>query len=192
MANKAPETAQQRPPRYRPKLNALQRYQRGRTIAEMRSRLPRPVPWREVAKHVEMTQKGAQEAYYAFLEMELPEHDPMAPVDETLDVMTVALHELMANAEAAETGSTVRVQSWKSAVDIAVTRLQVMQRAGRAPRSLAGPQMARQLQRVLTEFAELLRRHQVGDAVLRDFLALAERSMENATAIEGHALESGD
>jgi hypothetical protein len=80
------------------------------------------------------------------------------------------------------------VQALRAAVDTAMVRLQVMRSAGRAPRSLAAPALAQQLQVVFREFAELLRRHELGDEVLRDFLSLAESQMGRMSAIDGRAL----
>lgn len=178
-----------RRPRRRPKMNPLQRYQRGRVIAEMRAR-PRPVAWKDIAKQIGMSMAGAQEAYAQFLEWEMPLHDPLAVVDETIDAMTVALHESIQTYEDADPGSSVRVQALRTAVDTALTRLQVMRAAGRAPRSLAAPAVGQQMQTVFREFAELLRRHQVGDDVIRDFLELAEGQMGRMTAIDGRELPS--
>lgn len=179
-------------PTRRTKLSPLDRYQRGRQIAAMRARevdgKPRPVSWKDIAKAVNLSESGAKDAYSQFLTWELPQHDPLKVVDETIDVMTVAMHEALETYAQAKPGSSVRVQALKTAVETAATRLQIMRAAGRAPRSLAGPSVAAELQLAFREFAELLSRHDVGDDVLRDFLGLAESRMGRLTAVEGHAI----
>lgn len=173
----------------RPKLNALQRHQRGRTIAAMRSRHPRPVAWKDISRHLGIAESTAHDCYEQYLAAEESMiADPLEAVNETIDVMTVAMHQALITYEAAPPGTSVRVQALRTAVDTALMRLQVMRSAGRAPRSLAAPAVAQQLQLVLREFAELLRRHDVGDQVLRDFLDLADSQMGRMTAIEGREL----
>lgn len=172
-----------------PKLSPLERYARGRRIAEMRARA-KPIAWREIAKQVGMSESGAKEAHAQFLEWEEPLHDPSTFVQETLDALTVAMHEAFRNAAMAEEGSSARVQSLRAAMDAVMTRLQVARAAGRAPRSLSAPQVATQMQLVFREFATLLERHKVGDEVLRDFLALAESQIGRLNAVDGRELPS--
>jgi hypothetical protein len=177
------------PPRNQPKLNPLERYQRGRQIAEMRAR-KRPVAWKTIAKAVGVSERQANEIYRQFLLWEEPQHDPMKAVDETIDVMTVAMHGALETYMEAKEGSSVRVAALKTAVETAAARLQIMRAAGRAPRSLAAPSMVAEMQLVFREFAELLRRHDVGDDALREFLELAETRMGRLTAIDARALPS--
>lgn len=179
--------------RRKPHLNALQRHQRGRQIAAMRSRVLagklKPVAWKDIARELGMSESGAHDAWEQFKAAEATIiDDPLAVVDETIDVLTVVVHESLRTYEAADAGSSVRVQALRTAVDTAVTRLSVMRAAGRAPRSLAGPSLAQELQTVFRRFAELLREHHVGDDVLRAFIDLAEEQMGLAT-ISGHARE---
>jgi hypothetical protein len=178
--------------RRRPKISPLERYHRGRRIAAMRSReingKLRPHSWKEIAKDVGLSESQCGLVYGQFLEWEAPLHDPMEVVQETIDALTVAMHEALRTYEAAPEGTSVRVQALRTGMDAAVTRLQVMRAAGRAPRSLAAPAVAQQMQVVFREFAELLRRHQVGDDALREFLELAEGQMGRMSAIEGRAL----
>jgi hypothetical protein len=149
----------------------------------------KPVAWADIAKEVGMSEAGARDAWEQFREAEASMlDDPLAVVDETIDMMTVAIHQALATYEDAAPGSSVRVQALRAAVDTAMVRLQVMRSAGRAPRSLAAPALAQQLQVVFREFAELLRRHELGDEVLRDFLSLAESQMGRMSAIDGRAL----
>lgn len=150
---------------------------------------PKPVAWKDIAAEVGMSQQGARDAWVAFLAAEETMlENPLAVVDETIDTMTVAIHAALATYEAADEGSSVRVQALRTAVDTAVLRLTIMRQAGRAPRSLAAPTVAAQVQLVFREFAELLRRHKVDDVVIRDFLELAEGQMGRMTAIEGREL----
>lgn len=173
-----PKTGEPRKPRAlkRGKLSPLDRYQRGREIAALRAQA-KPVAWKTVAEHVGLSQRQCQEVYAQFLDWEQPLHDPMRVVDETIDSLTVAMHEAWLTYEGADAGSSVRVQAIRTAMDAAITRLQVMRAAGRAPRSLAAPTLAAEMQGVFRDFAELLRRHDVDDGVLRDFLGLAESRM---------------
>lgn len=171
-----------------PRLNALQKHQRGRRIAAMRARV-KPTAWKTIAAEVGMSVSGAKDAHEQFLAAEEAMLDnPLAVVDETIDAMTVAIDRQLRNAEAAGAGTSTSVQALRAAVDTAVLRLTIMRQAGRAPRSLAAPTIAAQVQLVFREFAELLRRHQVRDEVLRDLLALAESQMGRMTAIEGREL----
>jgi hypothetical protein len=180
--------------RRRAKLSPLERYARGKRIAEMRSRVVngnmKPLTWGQIGKEVGMSARGAEEAYATWLEWEEPLHDPNGVVDETINALTVSMHEALRTYEAAPEGSSVRVQALRTTVHTAITRLQVMRAAGRAPRSLAAPMVERQMQAVLREFAELLGRHEVGDDVLRDFLLLAESKMGQVTAIDARELPS--
>lgn len=168
----------------RAKLSPLDRYQRGRKIAEMRAR-ERPVAWRDIAADVGMSEAGAKDAHAQFLSWEEPLHDPMDALQETIDALTVSMRLAFETYEAADPGSSVRVQAVRTTVDTALIRLQVLRAAGRAPRSLSGPSVAQQLQVVFREFAELLSRHKVSDAALREFLEFAELQMGKASAIEG-------
>lgn len=175
-------------PRRKAHISPLERYHRGRTIAAMRAQ-ENPAAWREIAKTVGLSVSQAKEVHAQYLDWEEPLHDPMEVVQETIDAMTVAMQEAFKTYQAADEGSSVRVQALRVAVDTAVLRLQVMRAAGRAPRSLAGPSVAQQLQVVFREFAELLRRHEVGEAALRDFLELAESQMGQMSAIDGRGRE---
>jgi hypothetical protein len=157
----------------------------------MRAR-PRPIAWKTIAKDVGLSERQAQEVYAQFIDWEKPLHDPMAVVEETIDGLTVAMHEAWQTYADAAPGSSVRVQAIRTAADAAVTRLQVMRAAGRAPRSLAAPSFAAEMQTAFREFAELLGRHDVSDEVLRDFLGLAEARMGRLTAIEGRAVPAGE
>ena len=181
-----------RKPSYKPQMTALERYQRGRKIAEMRAHHPKPIAWATIAKHVGLSVSGAKDAYNRFLAAETLLLDGTGVVDETIDVMTVAMHEAFQTYEAADPGGSVRVQALKMAVETAVGRLHIMRAAGRAPRSLAAPSMVAEMQVVFREFAELLRRHDVGDDALREFLGLAETRMGRMTAIEGRAPVTDD
>jgi len=176
-----------RKPSYKPKMTALERHQRGRQIAAMRAQEPKPVAWAQIAKHVGLSQSGAKDAYNRFLAAEEPLHDPMGVIDETIDALTVVMHEAFQNHADADPGSSVRVQSLRTAVDTAIARLQIMRAAGRAPRSLAAPSLVSEMQVVFREFAELLRRHKVSEDALREFLELAEGQMGRMNAIEGRA-----
>jgi hypothetical protein len=80
-----------------------------------------------------------------------------------------------------------RVSALRGLVETALTRLHVLRAAGRAPRSLAGPTVAQEMQVVFREFAELLRQHDVSDDVLRDLLELAESKADQSSR-GGHAL----
>lgn len=172
-----------------PKLSPLERYARGRKIAAMRAR-EKPIAWREVAKEVGMSEGGAKEAYAQFLDWEEPLHDPSDAVQETIDGLTVAMHEAFRSVGAMDVDAPGRTQAIRTAVDTLVTRMNVMQRAGRLPRSLAAPQVGQQMQLVLREFAAMLARHDVGDDVMRDFLTLAESQIGRVNAIEGRELPS--
>lgn len=124
-----------------------------------------------------MSVSGVKEAYAQFLDWEEPLHDPLEVVQQTIDALTVTMHEAMRNAEAAPEGSSVRTQALRLGMDTAIQRLNVMRAAGRAPRSLAMPSLNQVTQLVFREFAEVLRRHDVADEVLADLLMLAERHM---------------
>lgn len=172
--------------RRRPKLSPLERYHRGRVIGEMRSR-ENPVAWKDIAREVGMSQSGAKGAYADFLDWEEPLHDPMDVVQETIDALTVSMHEALRTYEAAPEGSSIRVQALKVGMEAAITRLNVLRAAGRAPRSLAAPAVAQQMQIVFREFADLLRRHNVGEDALVELLGLAESQIGHLPSVNSSA-----
>lgn len=151
----------------------------------MRAR-EKPVPWEEIAKTVGLSERQAHSVHEQFLKSEGRQRDHAAVVDETIATFTVAMQEAWLTYEAAELGSSVRVQALRAAMDAALVRFQIMRAAGRAPRSLAGPGVAAQLQEAFREFASLLAKHGVKDEVLRDFLLLAESKIgAGGQVIEG-------
>lgn len=142
--------------------------------------------WEDIAHQVGLSERQAQAIHKQFLDWELPQHDHLAAVDETIDTFTVALREAWLTYEAAEPGSSVRVQALRAAMDASFTKLQIMRAAGRAPRSLAGPAVSAEMQLIFRELYDLMQRHGIADDVLRDFLALADTRMRSTT-IEGRA-----
>jgi hypothetical protein len=67
-----------------------------------------------------------------------------------------------------------RVAAIRTRLDAATAQLAILQAVGDVPRNLASPAERQQLQVVFREFAELLRRHDVGDDALRELLELAD------------------
>lgn len=168
--------------------NPLERYQRGRRIVELRAR-EKPLAWPKIAREVGLSERQTREVYDQAIQWDQNLHDPLAALDETIDVFTVAMQGALETFADAPAGSGVRVQALRTAMDAADTRLRILRAAGRAPRSLEGPSVAAQMQVVFRELAELLSRHEIPDAALRDFLELAERRMGESSAIEGTASE---
>src|SRR5205085_7819079 len=101
-----------------------------------------------------------------------------------------AMHAAIETYDKAEPGSSVQVQAVRASVDAAVTRMQIMRAAGKVPRSLAGPSIAREMQVMFREFGAILERYEVPDDALRDLLELAETRMGQVNAIEGRELPS--
>lgn len=163
----------------------MQELQRGRTIIEMRAR-ERPVAWKVIGSELKISPTYAQEIHRRALSWEEPLHDPMLALQETIDSVTAAVHAAWDTYREAEEGSSVRVQAIRAALDATGTRLHIMQLAGRAPRSLAGPSMASEMRSVFVEFADLLRRHGVPSEALEELIAMAESRMgQGAPATPG-------
>lgn len=168
--------------------NPLERYQRGRRVVALRAR-EKPAPWKDIAAEIGLSERNTRKMYEQAIQWDQNLHDPLAALDETIDVFTVAMQGALETFAAAKAGSPVRVQALRTAMEAAETRLRILRAAGRAPRSLEGPTVAAQMQVVFRELAELLSRHEIPDAALTDFLALAERRMGESSAIDGTASE---
>jgi hypothetical protein len=179
----------------RAKMNALQRFQRGRQIAAMRSRVIegelKPVAWKTIAAELGMSQSGAQDAYDQYLAAEAAEHEnPLGAVMENVDLMKVAIHELLITYERAEEGSPTRVQALRAAVEVAEKKLIVMQRAGLAPRQLTAPGIEQRVATIFREFAEMLDDHDVSDEVIVAFIEMADRNMGRMPDIDGRVVNA--
>jgi hypothetical protein len=173
-------------PRHKAKLNPLERYHRGRLIASMRART-KPVAWQEIANDLGLSESQCKDIHVQFMEWEAPQHDPMKAVEETIDSLTVAMHAAWENAEQAEVGSNARVYSIKTAVEVSLLRLNIMQQAGRAHRELGAPALAHQFQVLLRNLVEILDRHQVSDDLLRELMVFTEEAAGKLTAIDSSA-----
>jgi hypothetical protein len=71
-----------------------------------------------------------------------------------------------------------RVAALRGLVDTAMTCWQVQWAAGLVPHHPGAPKLQAQMQMVMREFAELFRRQEISDDVLREFLEFAERGMQ--------------
>lgn len=173
--------------RRRPKpLSPLAQYHRGKEIAAMRAR-EKPVAWAEIAKAMGMSKSRCATLYDRFMEWEQPLHDPMVVVDETIDALTVAMHEAFETYEKAVAGSSVAVRALQVAAQTALHRLALMRAAGRAPRELAAPQVAAQVTVMFRQFLDILQRHGATDEMLKEFEAVGREGIGRMTAIEGRA-----
>jgi hypothetical protein len=93
-----------------------------------------------------------------------------------LAAVRFSVDELATVAVTAENDSN-RIGALRTLVEHSLLRWQVERAAGMVPRHPAAPGLATEMHLVFREFAELLRRHDVGDDALREFLALAETRM---------------
>jgi hypothetical protein len=166
----------------------MDRVHRARVIAAERAKVE-PTSWKAISDMVGLAQSQCREIYADFLRWDETMHDPMAVVDETIDCLWAAMIETSDTAANADPGSAARVGAIRAFMEAATTRLALMQAAGKVPRYLGTFQAQAELQAVLREFGELLRKHAIEGEALRDFLELAERvqskPMGVRPAIEG-------
>jgi len=132
------------------------------------------VTWSRIAAEFDLSVRQAQNIVADWQDSEPDDVDGIDALQGLIHLLRQAIEDLAVTAQRASHDSN-RIGAIKALVETAMLRWQVERAAGLVPRHPAAPSLHQEMQVVFQEFAELLRRHNVADEALREFLELAER-----------------
>lgn len=143
----------------------------------------------EIAKRVGLSERSVRRSYRRYLEYREPEASEWRQVEEALDLLNEIVREAADNAAHAPPGSSARTGALRIMLEAVERQLAMRQALGKIPRYLGDFAQRGELETVLREFAEVLDRHEVGEALMDDFIELAERVAQRRgrPVIEGRA-----
>lgn len=142
--------------------------------------------WKDIAKDVGLTQRNCQKLHQQYMESGDPDstHDPMAPIHRHLQILEAVMAEAANTYAAAPDGSSVQVGALRLMKDASAEVIDYMRLAGMLPRHLGALALEQEMQQMMREFIEHLRRYNVDDKLLAELHDLAERRRRPAV-IEG-------
>lgn len=164
-----------------------------RRIRDMRAQRPMPT-WTKVAKAIGKPARTCQYLLKQLQDAGDPDGpvDPMAPVEEHITLLTVAMRDVAQAALDAPSGSSAQVGALRSLIDFSEQRLDYMRLAGFLPRQLGALSAERELQALFRELAELAREHEVPDAFIEAVQGMGERvrvrGLGRRAVVNGHAI----
>lgn len=162
-----------RQPAQRPKMTSRERGRRNAAIVAARRA---KMPWKAIADQFGMTVRGVEKVF-AMWEASAPQDGVETdPFGDLLAGLTVGLERLLLEGLTAPSDAS-RVGALKGYVDTLMLRYYVARDAGLVPSHPAAPKLNDEVQLLFREFAEILRRHEVGEGALADLLALAQTQM---------------
>ena len=156
----------------------MRRVQLARRVAAQRAR---QVPWAQIAVNEHQAERTLKHLYRDYIASPDVSDDGIGAVRETLEVFTEAMRELSAVASDAD-NDNAKVGAIRTLLSAAQGRLELLAALGRLPRQLGALEAQRDLALTVNEIVRVLERHDLGDEIIRELLAVMDTLTVNGRA----------